>query len=69
MADIQGTSLQYFIYMCIVQASLVSTTACLSLVPAKPIKFVALDDEIWSPLIHRQRFVARAFPPIALIQC
>ena len=46
MADIQGTSLQYFIYMCIVQASLVSTTACLSLVPAKPIKFVALDDEI-----------------------
>ena len=67
MADIQGTSLQYFIYMCIVQASLVSTMACLNLLPAAAITFVALDDQIWSPLIPRQRFVARAFPPIALI--
>ena len=28
MADIQGTSLNYFIYVCIVQASLISTTLC-----------------------------------------
>ena len=67
MADIQGTSLQYFIYMCIVQASLVSTTACLSLVPTTAITFVALDDETWSPMIHPQKIVVRAFPPIALI--
>ena len=46
MADIQGTSLQYFIYMCIVQASLVSTMACLNLLPAAAITFVALDDQI-----------------------
>ena len=29
MADIQGTSLHYFIYMSIVQASSVSTTICI----------------------------------------
>ena len=29
MADIQGTSLHYFIYMYIVQASSVSTTTCI----------------------------------------
>ena len=29
MADIQGTSLHYFIYMCIVQASSVFTITCI----------------------------------------
>ena len=29
MADIQGTSLYFFIYMCIVQACSVSTTKCI----------------------------------------
>ena len=40
----------------------------LNLVPTVAITFVALGDEICSPQIHRPKFVARAFPPIAHIQ-
>ena len=29
---------------------------------------IVLGDEIWLPQIHRPKFVARAFPPNALIQ-
>ena len=39
--------------------------SALCLVPTAGITFVALSDEIWSPQIHRSKFVARAFPPIA----
>ena len=30
--------------------------------------FVVLGDGIWSPQIHRSKFVARAFPPLARVQ-
>ena len=30
--------------------------------------FIVLGDKIWSPQVHRPKFVARPFPPLARIQ-
>ena len=34
--------------------------------PTAAMSFIVLGDEIWSPEIHRPKFVARAFPSFAL---
>ena len=45
------------------------TSIYLCLVPTAAITFIALGNEIWSPQIHCPKFIARAFPPLARIQC
>ena len=46
--------------------SMVKCLLCLG--PTAAMTFIVLGDEIWSPQIHRPKFVARAFSPIARIQ-
>ena len=47
---------------------IIKKTLPLCLVPTVVMTFIALVDDIWLPHIHRPKFVARASPPLALIQ-
>ena len=50
------------------KSSLSMVKCLLCFVPTTAMTFIVLGDEIWSSQIHRPKFIARAFPPIAHIQ-